>query len=272
MFYLFIFIVGIVSYLSYNNQRIQVSNYNLTSSSPKQTPLVIAHLSDLHNAAFGRDQKRLVTKLLKNQPDLIVITGDLIDSRHPNVTRALATLTQLQKIAPTYFVSGNHEQRLSGYIHIRQQIKALGVIVMDDVGLDITINDHAIALLGLQDPSFLASSNKELMLKERAATLLKLKEKTSADYTILLSHQPQLLEVYERVAVDLVLSGHAHGGQFRLSQKQGLFAPGQGFFPHYTKGAYPLAYGTLIVSAGLGPSSIPLRVHNPPHLNIIAIT
>lgn len=220
----------------------------------------IAHISDLHNAEFGSENAKLLQKISETEPDIIAITGDLVDSNHTNIEVAINFAQKATQIAPVYYVSGNHEAWLSRYGALRDSLEAAGVTVLEDDAIHLIHNGSTITLLGLSDPEFSEGSS---MLDEIAAmTALKLSEMTEDGHTVLLSHRPELFETYVESGVDLVLSGHAHGGQFRLPLIGGLIAPDQGLFPKYDAGLYSEQGTNMVVSRGLGNSIIPIRFNN----------
>lgn len=218
----------------------------------------IAQISDLHNASFGPDNRTLLERLREAQPDLIVLTGDLVDSYHPDPEVSLSFARQAVSIAPTYYVTGNHEPRLPDYAALRSGLVDAGVTVLENQWVTLEQDGASIRLIGLQDPSFLPKGALQ-------STLAGLCD-PSGGYQILLAHRPEYLELYAACGVDLVFSGHAHGGQFRLPWVGGLFAPGQGLFPTYDAGTYTQDETTLVVSRGLGNSLFPFRFNNRPEL------
>lgn len=230
----------------------------------------IAQVSDLHNAQLGKDNKHLLEILLLLQPDIIAITGDLIDSRNTDISVALDFVAQAVKIAPCYYVSGNHEARISEYPLLVSQLQSLGVEVLEDQKITLTCNNNTITLVGVSDPSF---ETDYLFGDPETLMDTKLKELASQEdsYTILLSHRPELFSIYVENNVDLVLSGHTHGGQFRLPFVGGLFAPNQGFFPEYDAGLYIDGNTQMIVSRGLGNSLFPFRVNNSPEIILVEL-
>jgi len=238
----------------------------------------VAQISDLHNKNFGKQQARLMSKLVENQPDIIVITGDMIDSRRTNVEPALDFARQAVEIAPCYYVTGNHESRMpDAYAALKTGLEAVGVAVLENEKVRLERDGGFITLMGVQDPAFslytLAEDEASVMAVQLAAL-----QDGEDGYTILLSHRPELFDVYAAEGVDLVFTGHAHGGQWRLPGIGGLVAPGQGFFPKYTAGAYyAIACGdstepggscetVMYVSRGLGNSLMPIRIFNRPEL------
>lgn len=229
----------------------------------------IAQVSDLHNAEFGDGNQRLLDMLREAEPDMIAITGDLIDSRKTNIAVALAFAEEAVKIAPCYYVSGNHEARVSEYRELKAGLEAAGVTVLDDVRVEIEISGKSITVIGVNDPSFLA----DYLTSDAAVMDRKLSELSSEDasFTILLSHRPELFDAYAAHEMDLVLTGHAHGGQFRLPLIGGLIAPNQGLFPKYDDGLYSVGNTNMIVSRGLGNSIIPFRFNNRPEVVLIEL-
>ena len=229
----------------------------------------IAQVSDLHNAEFGEGNERLLEMLREAEPDMIAITGDLIDSRKTNIVVALAFAKEAVKIAPCYYVSGNHEARVSEYQDLKTGLEEAGVTVLDDAQVKIEVSGESITVIGVNDPSFHAdylTSDAEVMDR-------KLSELSSEDagFTILLSHRPELFDTYVAHDMDLVLTGHAHGGQFRLPLIGGLVAPNQGLFPKYDDGLYSEGHTNMIVSRGLGNSIIPVRFNNQPEVVLIEL-
>ena len=229
----------------------------------------IAQVSDLHNAEFGDRNQRLLEMLREAEPDMIAITGDLIDSRKTNIAVALAFAEDAVKIAPCYYVSGNHEARVSEYQDLKTGLEAAGVTVLDDAQVRIEVSGESITVIGVNDPSFHA----DYLTSDAAVMDRKLSELSSeaAGFTILLSHRPELFDTYADHNMNLVLSGHAHGGQFRLPLIGGLIAPNQGLFPKYDAGLYSDGSTNMIVSRGLGNSIIPFRFNNRPEVVLIEL-
>ncbi len=215
----------------------------------------VAQVSDLHNGEFGPGNARLLEKLRAAAPDLIVLTGDLVDSVHTDLNVAISFARAAVEIAPTYFVTGNHEARLADYTVLREGLLAAGATVLENEGVILTQGTDRVLLYGLRDPAFGPSPT----LPE------------TEEFLILLAHRPEYFEGYAAQGADLIFSGHAHGGQVRLPFLGGLVAPGQGFFPKYDFGLYEESGAVMVVSRGLGNSIIPLRVNNPPELVIVTL-
>lgn len=233
----------------------------------------IAHVSDLHNAEFGEDNVKLLQMISGSRPDIIVITGDLVDSNRTNIDVALTFAGESAKIAPTYYVSGNHEALISQgeYETLKTGLEAAGITVLSDEAIRLQQDGEEIALIGLADSNFTVRNN--LFGEVPAMVTTKLNNLISEEniYTILLSHRPELFDVYVSSHIDLVLSGHAHGGQFRFPFIGGLIAPDQGFFPKYDAGLFTKDNTNMIISRGLGNSIIPLRFNNRPELILVEL-
>lgn len=231
----------------------------------------IAHVSDLHNAEFGEDNALLLQKLSECQPDIIVITGDLIDSQHTDTEVVLNFAHKSVVIAPTYYVAGNHEASSPKYSMLRDGLEAAGVAVLEDETACLERNGENIALLGLADPDFTIKGDLFGEVPAMVSTKLKNMLEQDTEYSILLSHRPELFDTYVACGVDLVLSGHAHGGQFRLPIFGGLIAPNQGLFPRYDAGLFTDGNTSMVVSRGLGNSIIPIRFNNRPEIVLIEL-
>lgn len=231
----------------------------------------IAHVSDLHNVEFGEDNALLLQKLSECQPDIIVITGDLIDSQHTDTGIALNFAHKSVVIAPTYYVAGNHEASSPEYSKLRDSLEAAGVAVLEDEAAYLERNGESIALLGLADPNFTIKGDLFGEVPAMVSTKLKNMLEQDTVYSILLSHRPELFETYVDCGVDLALCGHAHGGQFRLPFVGGLIAPDQGLFPRYDAGLFTDGNTSMVVSRGLGNSIIPIRFNNRPEIILIEL-
>ena len=262
----------LIIWIAWGNSALELNTYTVTSD---RVPLAfsglrIAQVSDLHNGQMGKNNENLLSMLRDAQPDMIAITGDLIDSRRTNMEVALDFAREAVKIAPCYYVTGNHEGRVADYHKLRNGLTALGVTVLESTRVERVRNEEKLVILGINDPMF---HRDDLHHDGQAARKIKLKELVSAGdaYTVLLSHRPELLDIYAYAGADLVLTGHAHGGQFRLPLIGGLFAPNQGFFPEYDAGMYVRNSTTMIVSRGIGNSIFPFRINNRPEVVLIEL-
>ena len=256
----------------WGNTALQVNEYHIVSDRIPQgfDGFRIAQVSDLHNTEFGEDNKTLIERLSETEPDIIVVTGDLIDSRKTDIGIALDFVRQAMEIAPVYYVSGNHESRVGEYGHLKAGLSEVGAVVLENRKVQITREGECITLMGIDDPSFRAD-----YLFGDAATVARWEienQRSDSDgYTILLSHRPELFDLYVDTGMDLVFSGHAHGGQFRLPFLGGLVAPNQGFFPRYDAGRFTNENATMVVSRGVGNSIIPIRFNNRPEIVLVTL-
>lgn len=261
----------LVLWTLWGNTALEVSEYTITSSKLPDAfdGFRIAQIADLHNAEFGEDNTKLLAMLREAAPDLIVITGDLVDSYQTDLKTALRFAEAAVKIAPCYYVTGNHEARIGEYGALKAGLEAAGVTVLKNEQLELERNGETVALIGVDDPSF----QTDYLLGDSAAVMSNIIQRLTAGdtYTILLSHRPELFDTYAESGVNLVFSGHAHGGQFRLPFIGGLFAPNQGLFPEYDAGLYTEGSTNMLVSRGLGNSVFPLRFNNPPEIIIVTL-
>ena len=231
----------------------------------------IAQVSDLHNAEFGKNNAELLKLLSESRPDIIVITGNLIDANHTDVGIALGFAQESVRIAPTYYVTGNHEAASQQYDTLKAGLEEEGVIVLEDEAISLERGGETISLIGLADPDFTVKG--EMFGEAPVMVSAKLKNLNDGEgkYTIMLSHRSELFETYVNCGIDLVFAGHAHGGQFRLPFIGGVIAPNQGLFPKYDAGLYTDGGTNMVVSRGIGNSIIPLRFNNRPEIVLVEL-
>ncbi len=251
-----------IAYFIYENNHLAVSNYTFESDKVTQNfdGFRIVHISDLHNKSFGEDNQELLELIEAQDPDIIVISGDLVDSRHTDKEVALDFLREASKIAPTFYTTGNHEGRFpeDEMAEFLEAAESTGAVVLTHDAVTLTIGDEKIYLCGLAD-SLLTEEN-----------LMSLMENTDDALTLLISHRPQYGELYAEYGADLTFSGHAHGGQMRLGSLS-LISPNQGFFPKYTEGIHYFGSSATVISRGLGNSLIPVRINNPPEVVVVEL-
>lgn len=262
----------LIPYLLWANAALTVSHVELDLL-PGEGSFTIAQVSDLHNAEFGGGNRELLAILEEAEPDLIAITGDLIDSRRTDPAPALAFLEGAVELAPVCYVTGNHEFRAyDAYQDLKSHMEELGVIVLENESM--VLEEVPLRVIGLDDPSFGVRSDPSAtpeQILQGALTALAPQAGEEDLRTVLLAHRPEYVELYAQHGADLVLSGHAHGGQVRLPGVGGLYAPGQGFLPAYTSGLYQIGETSLVVSRGLGNSLFPLRVNNRPEVVLVKL-
>lgn len=259
---LFIIIIFIIAFCFWQNNMILISEFEYADENitDEMDGFTIVQLSDLHNKRFGVNQKRLIKKIEKCNPDIIVITGDLIDERSKNFDNAKTLVEETVKIAPVYYVTGNHEKWISDdlYKELMNMLEMSGVTILNDEYVSIPVEKTSFILAGLDDGSLLDDTLKELKLNDKK------------ELVVLLAHEPQYIKDYSLYGADLVLAGHAHGGQFILPVIGGVYAPGQGFNPEYTNGEYEEGSTKMIVSRGLGNSIFPFRLFDYP--DVVCVT
>lgn len=258
----------------WGNTALMVSHVTVRSGSlpPAFSGFRIAQVSDLHNAEFGEGNEKLLGMLSDCAPDLIAVTGDLVDAGHTDIEVALAFVAEAAKIAPVYYVPGNHEAHLPRYDTLKAGLAEAGAVVLEDEAVTLRRDGEAITVAGLSDPAFAGAGDLFGEVPAMVRAKLERLPDSESGYTLLLSHRPELFDVYAGCGVDLVLAGHAHGGQFRLPFAGGLIAPDQGLFPRYDAGLYTGGGTSMVVSRGLGNSIIPLRINNRPEVVLVELS
>lgn len=293
-----VFLSIFTAWIIWGNLSIKASYYELSFDRlPDEFEgYTIAQISDLHNAEFGIKNNKLLSLLSKANPDIIVITGDIIYKHHTDISVAASFVEQAVKIAPVYYVTGNHEASVLEIAHekasaqhqiesqstsnltdaedeyhkLEQKMVQSGVHILHGESKWIERNSKKIQIVGIDDPDYYDQLSpdeaKSSITSDNIGFFL-----SSDIFTILLSHRPELFEQYVDSNVDLVFTGHAHGGQFRLPFLGGVFAPHQGFFPKYDAGIFQEKQTTMIVSRGIGNSVIPVRINNRPEIVIVQL-
>ena len=214
----------------------------------------VAHVSDLHNSSLWM---QTIQRLQEAKPDIICITGDLVDANHTDVDVALEFAAEAVKIAPCYYIPGNHEGSLDAdvYESLLERLTAVGITVLEDAQVLLTCGEDTISVAG------------------RAwCPWDELDQLSDFDgYRLLLSHRPERLADYVAAEYDLVLTGHAHGGQFRLPFIGGIYAPHQGLFPEHDSGLHEEGDTVMFISRGIGNSVFPVRINNRPEVILITL-
>ena len=245
-----------------------------TDKIPEGQSVRIVAVTDLHSHIYGKDQQPLIDMITAQQPDIIALVGDIADDEEPDVgTRLL--LEGIRGVAPTYYVSGNHEYWSDGYDDIKSMMEGYGVTVLDNESEDIIVNGVRLCISGVDDPymfdytedaDYQAMGDEEELFRQRFSDL------NDGVFNLLLAHRPELIDLYRQYGFDLILSGHTHGGQIRVPLLiNGLFAPDQGWFPKYAGGWYDICGKTLIVSRGLAFNDLIPRMFNPPEVLVVDI-
>lgn len=256
----------LTAYVLWANTALQVNEIKISSSRlPDEfNGFCIAHVSDLHDSDLGNCNEDILTALREQKPDIIAVTGDFTDTYSADSLRAVEFAESAVHIAPVYFVTGNHEGNISesSYAQFEEKLCQAGVKVLRCDAELIERNGQFISVCGVDDPIF----SGEKITAERLRNLF-----ADNGFKVLLSHRPELMDVYSDAGIDLVLSGHAHGGQFRLPFIGGLYAPHQGVFPEYDSGLFNQGRTYMVVSRGIGNSVFPLRLNNRPELIFIEL-
>lgn len=255
------------------NKRIICSRYTITKEAVP-SPLRLVHLSDLHSGIF----KNLYQKVAGLKPNLIMITGDLVNDKGRRIPEMLELVRLLCTICPVYYVTGNHERRLPYFEKLMQQIADAGAIVLLDELAQMQMQQTQVTILGLDEKQGSFADYKQMAkgdFQYRDSSHLFRRLENEPGLRVAMTHFPENYACigsasYQNYDFDLMLAGHAHGGQFNLPLVGPVFSPGQGLFPKYAGGSF----GTrpmLVVSRGLGNSEFPLRLFNHPEIVVIDI-
>lgn len=255
-----------------NNKKLKQSNISLSFNNLPASfdNFRIAQISDIHCDKVGFSDLSFINKIKKFSPDIIIITGDILDSYKNDTDVAYNILCQLAIISPCYFVSGNHELRLpEEYERLQTILNKLNITNLNNTSILLEKNNDVINLVGVEDYNHFKNEDNLNHRNNFKETLDELY--SSTHFNILLSHRPEKFPMYVEAKYDLIFSGHAHGGQWRIPFIGGIYSPSQGFFPKYTNGKYIKENSTLIVSRGLGNSSFPIRINNPIELVLVTL-
>lgn len=260
----------------YSNSLIGISRYTLKFSEfPVEFDgLKIVQVSDLHNKCFGKNQQYLLKKIAACKPDIIAVTGDIIHDRQRldevkrRVDKVRPFLTGALKIAPVYYVTGNHELETGHCDYIWSAVEGCGVTVLTNRTVKLEREDAHINIIGAADPFYYGSRRAYGAFRKAVTELC-----TSCNgFKILLSHRPELIDTYADLGIQLALTGHAHGGQIRIPfTSQGLYAPDQGVLPKYTQGVHCKGNTKTVISRGLGNSGFPQRLFDRPELVLVTL-
>ena len=276
-----VFVLIIIIYSIIENRYIKTVHYylrhNMIVSSDdlfiggSNKAVSIVQLSDLHNCNYGKANSRLLRKLSSCKPDLILLTGDIINKNQRIPDEVLAFLKKIAELSPCVYSYGNHElkirERYSEYFtEYIEKIKEYGIIVADNEALSIELNDISCCVAAY-------SSDLRLYKKVKSSDDVTLPECVNSELAILLSHDPDLTKVYVDSDYDVVFCGHLHGGIVRIPGYRGIISTRFTLFPRYDGGCYQLDENhVMIVSRGLGTHTIKFRLFNRPELVHVVIT
>lgn len=258
-------LIMLVIWVLWSNTALELNTITVESDKiPKEFDgYIIAHVSDLHNDQFGEGNEDLLNMLREADPDMIAMTGDMVDAIKSGQDVAYDFIKKAAEIAPCYYITGNHEPRSPEKLAVLEdKLTESGVVLLLNDKVTIELNEEKITVAGIDGP-YSADHTLDVTLKDLM--------EDESNYTLLLAHRPEFFDMYVKSGADLVLSGHAHGGQFRLPLIGGLYAPGQGFFPEYDSGMYTEESTSMIVSRGLGNSAFPVRFNNRPEIIMVEL-
>ncbi len=245
------------------NDSMRVVNYEISTNEQKN-PIRIVLVTDLHSCKYGDKQIDLINSVDEQKPDVVLLGGDIFDDDIPS-TNAEIFIKNIASKYRCFYVSGNHEYWSNEIDKIKQKVRDAGVVVLEGDCSTIRVKNRMVNICGVDDPTEIG---KEMMFNQLTQAI---EAAAPNAFTILLSHRPELIEDYRNYDVDLVLTGHAHGGQWRIPGiLNGLYAPDQGFFPKYAGGRYDFDDMTMIVSRGLARETTRIpRFFNNPELVVI---
>ncbi|QNU65410.1 metallophosphoesterase [Ruminiclostridium herbifermentans] len=248
-----------------------VNKHKLTTNKlNKEDSIRIVLITDLHSHIYGKNQSKLVSLIEKQKPDIIALAGDIVDDSVP-IEGAKQFLIGIEGLAPTFYVSGNHEYWSNDIRNIKALFRKYNVNVLENNYQNINIRNSNLIIGGVEDPEIMRYEYTNLNYSEIFHnSFSELKDKSQ--YKILLAHRPEFIELYKESYFDLVLSGHAHGGQVRIPFIiNGLFAPNQGWLPKFAGGKYQHDSLVHVVSRGISFNPRLPRIFNPPEVVVIDI-
>ena len=226
--------------------------------------LRVAEVADLHGKEFGQDSEDLLRALAEAEPDLIAVTGDLADE-HTDLSVIRTLAAAMAEIAPTYYVTGNHEWVMEDLSALFGILEEAGVTVLRNGYVPLTVDGETIILAGVDDP------NGPYDQKTPAELVAEIRTEWGDPYILMLAHRNDQLDLWSELQVDAVLTGHGHGGVIRLPFAGGLLGVDRELFPEYTAGVFSRGRTQMYVSRGLGNSGIPFRLFNRPHLPVLIL-
>ncbi len=261
LFLLYIFLVLDLNIIS-------VSKYVIKNKKIPQSfdGYKIVQISDLHNKKFGKNNDKLMRKIDKINPDIIVMTGDIVDrySGRYNFSIAEELVSRLCKKYMVYYSLGNHETSLNycKLLELKNKIKNAGAVLLDNRRCSVKVGNESINIYGLNFKNNMLPNKNKNFVRIIENCIGKLDK---SKFNILLAHDALNYDIYDKYGADLIFSGHVHGGIIRLFGI-GMLSPRRNFFPKYSGGKYTKAKSTMIVSRGLGNSRLGIRVFNFPDL------
>ena len=246
------------------SMRLQVTVYKIKSDKV-ENPVRIVLVTDTHSSYYKEGQHELLDLIDKQNPDVVLLSGDIIDDWLPR-ERGYKIVEGIAKKHKTYYVSGNHEAWTGDIDEIKERIRQYGVKILEGEEDTINLNGNDVKIIGIDDP--------DAGKRRYKAELKTLQNTDDTNLTLFMAHRPERYDDYNTVPHDIVFCGHAHGGQWRIPIiGQGIFAPDQGIFPKYTAGVHKFERGVMVISRGLSlesPPNIP-RIFNRPELVVVDV-
>ena len=268
---LIVIVIILIICIIYSGRTLEVDQYKMYSLKlPEEFKgYRILQLSDLHSKQIGKENEKLIAKIEEINPDIIVMTGDMMDIRDKNYDVLFALCEKLTSKYPVYYIFGNHEQsidtnKVSSFVN---ELKNRGITVLNNEKITLTKDVQSINMYGLLPDKKMYRQN----IWQEQDMLNKFGELDDSKFNILLSHNPIFFDVYAKWGADLILAGHIHGGNVRIPFIGGIFSPDISLFPKYSKGMYQSNSSTMVVSAGLSEGTLKIRLFNPLHLAIIEL-
>ncbi len=278
-FVLCLVLIGVIGRIFYENSTFRIKRYTICHEKivRKANGLKIAFLSDLHNSCYGRGNSKLLQAIQDENPDLILIGGDMLIGKNGDYMDNACTLLQnLSMKFPVYYANGNHESRMKfnpdkyedRYQIYEKKLKAMGVSLLCNES--VFLEEQDITITGLELDEYYYQKGKKVMMEESdMEDLVGVSDREN--FQILLAHHPEFFEKYSEWGANLVLSGHNHGGIVRLPLLGGVISPQYRLFPKYDGGLYKKDGNYMVLSRGLGTHTIKIRLWNVPELCMIEL-
>ncbi len=271
---IFIIAVAFIIYFIVDTKKLETTEHVIYSERlPDQFDgFRITFLSDLHQAEFSENQENLIKQVEATDPDIIVVGGDVVSALPETFDKTTFFFNAMANIAPLYYTPGNHESHDGSFYKMLSYLNDIDMKVLFNQTDTLTIGSQSIDIIGLRDPGFAPDIkiNKTAVIAERE--LKSLVPVAPENFSVLISHRPDYYEIYEQSKLDVVLTGHAHGGQLRVPFIGALVAPGQGLFPKYTDGVHYFNDTAMVISRGLGVSDLlPIRTFNRPEVVLVVL-
>lgn len=269
-------IIAVLGLIYISTNIIKIKKYEVKNSKlPEEFEgLKIVHISDVHSKIFGKDNLGVVDRVIKENPDIVIMSGDIIDKREEDIEKFVSMYKKIYEKYPTYYSIGNHERKL-GWKKYKKYLKMLqmcGVHVIINGSEKLIKNDKHIVINALK---FRENMQPKVLTKEKEEEFVsymrnKLKNLDINEFNILIAHDPENFKMYKQLGVDLVFSGHVHGGLIRFG-KICLLSPRRTFFPKYSYGKNTEENTTIITSAGMGKATLPIRLFNRPEIVVVTL-